>query len=137
MGFSERVIDMVFKIISNNYYSVLVNGQQHGFIQSSRGVKQEDPLYPTLFIFVADVLSKNLNQLHQKPHFKGFGMPKWNSKVNHLSYADDMIIFTSADVVSLQLILDILKKYETTSSQKINMEKSSVYMHTNVPGDIR
>lgn len=30
-GFSERIIDMVVRIISNNCYSVLVNGQSFGF----------------------------------------------------------------------------------------------------------
>ncbi|XP_060190461.1 uncharacterized protein LOC132619634 [Lycium barbarum] len=75
--------------------------KQQGFFQSTRGVKQGDPLSPTLFILAAEVLSRSLNALHQKVQFKGFGMPKWSPKVNHLAYVDDMIIFTSADVVSL------------------------------------
>ncbi|XP_060182976.1 uncharacterized protein LOC132612923 [Lycium barbarum] len=110
--------------------------RQQGFFQSTRGVKQGDPLSPTLFILAAEVLSRSLNAFHQKIQFKGFGVPKWSPKVNHLAYADDMIIFTSADVVSLQKIMGILKNYEPTSGQKINMDKSAVYMHNNVTGDI-
>ncbi|XP_060190458.1 uncharacterized protein LOC132619630 [Lycium barbarum] len=101
MGFSKKIIDMVYRIVKNNWYSVLVNGQQQGFFQSTRGVKQGDPLSPTLFILAAEVLYRSLNALHQKVQFKGFGMPKWSPKVNHLAYVDEMIIFTSADVVSL------------------------------------
>ncbi|XP_060195442.1 uncharacterized protein LOC132624727 [Lycium barbarum] len=136
MGFSEKMIDMVYRIVNNNWYSVLVNGQQQGFFQSTRGVKKGDPLSPTLFILAGEVLTRSLNALHQNIQFKGFGMPKWSPKVNHLAYADDMIIFTSADVVSLQKIMGILKNYEQTSGQKINMDKSVVCMHNNVPGDI-
>ncbi|XP_059284936.1 uncharacterized protein LOC132038264 [Lycium ferocissimum] len=135
MGFSEKIIDMVYRIVNNNWYSVLINGQQQGFFQSTRGVKQGDPLSPTLFILAAEVLSRSSNT-SPKARFKGFGMPKWSPKVNHLAYADDMIIFTSADVVSLQMIMGILKNYEQTSGQKINLDKSAIYMHKNVTGDI-
>jgi len=33
MGFSERFIGMVFGIVSNNWYSVLINGQAHDFFK--------------------------------------------------------------------------------------------------------
>ncbi|XP_060170522.1 uncharacterized protein LOC132601460 [Lycium barbarum] len=136
IGFSEALIDMIYRIVGNNWYSVLVNGQQHGFFQSSRGVKQGDPLSPTLFIIAAKVLSRNLNHLHVVPEFKGFGMPKWRPKINHLAYADDIIIFTSADVPFMLLIMEILGNYEKTSGRKINKEKSVVYMHENVSAEI-
>ncbi|XP_060190561.1 uncharacterized protein LOC132619782 [Lycium barbarum] len=101
-----KAYDRVSWIISNNWYSVLINGQQQGFFQSSRAVKQGDPLSPTLFILAAEVLTRNLNRLHQIPQFRGFGMLRRSPKINHLAYADDMIIFTSADVMSLQLIME-------------------------------
>ncbi|XP_060177793.1 secreted RxLR effector protein 78-like [Lycium barbarum] len=125
-GFSEVLIDMIFRLVSNNWYSVSINGQQQGLFKSSRGVNQGDPLSPALFILSAEVLTINLNTLHQIHQFKGYGLPKWSPKVNHLAYADDMIIFTSADVFSLQLVMEILKKYEKTSGQKINRENSAV-----------
>ncbi|XP_060183095.1 uncharacterized protein LOC132613053 [Lycium barbarum] len=134
-GFSEVLVDMIFRLVSNSY-SVLINGQHQGFFQSSRGVKQRDPFSPNLSILSTEVLTRNINALHQIHQFKGYGFPKWSPKVNHLAYADDMIIFSSADVFSLQLVMEILKKYEKTSAQKINKEKSAVYMHKNVPGDV-
>lgn len=38
-GFPETLIDMVWRLISSNWYSILINGQPYGFLQSSRGVK--------------------------------------------------------------------------------------------------
>ncbi|XP_019229533.1 PREDICTED: uncharacterized protein LOC109210559 [Nicotiana attenuata] len=128
-GFCERFIGMIFDLVGNNWYSILINGQSNGFFKSSRGVKQGDPLSPTLFIIAAEALSRGLNSLHSKLYFCGFGLPKWSPKINHLAYADDTIIFCSSDATSLRLVMEILYLYEAASGQLINKSKSAVYMH--------
>lgn len=131
IGFTETFVDLIWRLLSNNWYSVLINGQSHGFFHSTRGVKQGDPLSPALFILSAEVLSRALNALFEDGRFVGYGMPKWSTKINHLSYADDTIIFTSADRYSLKKIVSVLQAYETQSGQKINKEKSGFFMHQN------
>ncbi|XP_075092253.1 uncharacterized protein LOC142172518 [Nicotiana tabacum] len=95
----------------------------------TKGVKQGDPVSPTLFILAAEALSRGLNALHTNLYFCGFGMPKWSPKINHLAYADDMIIFSSSDETSLMLIMQMLNAYENASGQLINKTKSAVYLH--------
>lgn len=56
-------------------------------------------------------------------------MPKWSPQINHLSYADDTIIFCSGDNKSLKKMMRILKRYERSSGQMINSEKSYFYLH--------
>ncbi|XP_060170583.1 uncharacterized protein LOC132601519 [Lycium barbarum] len=77
-----------------------------GFFHSTRGAKQGDPLSFALFIISAE----------------------WSHNINHLSYADDTIIFTSAEKESLQKAMFVLKQYEEVSGQLINKEKSAFHM---------
>ncbi|XP_055802825.1 uncharacterized protein LOC129872015 [Solanum dulcamara] len=57
---------MAWRIMSDNWYSVIVNGSRHGFFHSTRGLKQGDPFSPALFIFGAEGLYRLMNKLHQK-----------------------------------------------------------------------
>lgn len=104
----------------------------------SRGMKLGDPLFPTLFRIVAEALSIGLNALNGTEYFKRFGVPKWSSEVNHFAYADNIILFTSADRKSMKLMIKALKSYEAASRQLINLEKSFFfYVHEKVaPGVI-
>nr|XP_016450378.1 PREDICTED: uncharacterized protein LOC107775192 [Nicotiana tabacum] len=129
MGFPEAFIGLIFDLIGNNWYSILINGQPNRFFKSSRGFKQGDPLSPTLFILAAEALSRGLNSLHTNLYFFGFGMPKWSPKINHLSYADDTIIFSSSDETSLRLVMEVLQAYESSSGQLVNKAKSAIYLH--------
>ncbi|WMV07615.1 hypothetical protein MTR67_001000 [Solanum verrucosum] len=132
-GFSKRIIDMVVMLISNNWYSVIINGQNFGFFRSSRGLKQGDPLSPTLFIIAAEVLARSLNQLFKDQKYKGFGLPKWSPVINHLSYADDTILFCSGQSYSMRKMMKVLRDYEQVSGQLINLNKSFTYLHEKVP----
>ncbi|XP_019251272.1 PREDICTED: uncharacterized protein LOC109230201 [Nicotiana attenuata] len=108
----------------------------HGFFKSTRGVKQGDPLSPTLFILAAEAMSRGLNSLHYNLYFCGFGFPKWSPKIKHLAYADDTIIFSSSDATSLQLIMQVLTAYEAASGKLINKAKSAIYMHHLIDEDV-
>ncbi|XP_049405105.1 uncharacterized protein LOC125868520 [Solanum stenotomum] len=105
-GFGEFFIDLIWRIMSNNWYSIIINGHRYGFFHSTRGLKH------------------------------GFSMESKGPQINLLSFADDVIVFTSTDRQSMKLIMDTLEEYEHTSDQLINKEKSHLMVPTNTPQDI-
>lgn len=132
-GFSKLIINMVWRLVLNNCYTILVNGQHFDFFKSTRGLKQGYPLSPTLFIIAAEVLARGFNRLNENRDYKGFGLPKWSPTINHLSYVDDTILFCSGDKVPIIWMMDVLRRYENCSRQLINLNKSFFYPHDNTP----
>lgn len=128
-GFGEKFIDIVFRLIHNNWYSIVINGQLKGFFKCSRGQKQGDPLSPTLFIIAAEVMSRALNGLLKKRDFKAFGMPRGSPRLSHFAFIDDIIILCKEEGRTMQLVNDTLKRYEEASGQKVNKKKNTIYLH--------
>lgn len=52
-------------------------------------------------------------------------------QINHLSFADDIIIFASTDRCSLQLIMNTLTAYEEIPDQLVSKEKSHFMLTPN------
>ena len=135
-GFGEIFIDLIWRIMSNNWYSIIINGHRHGFFHSTRGLKQGDPLSPALFILGAEVLSRMLNNLYNNHVYIGFYMKCKGPQINHLSFGDDVIIFTSTNKDSLHVVMNILTEYQQISQLLINKQKSYFMVPDNTPHDI-
>lgn len=95
MGFAEHFINMVWQIVSTNWYSVLLSGQAARFFHCTRGLKQGDPLSLILFFLSTKVLPRYLDKLFEDISFTGYGIPKRTDPLNHQAYNVDSIIFAS------------------------------------------
>lgn len=88
MGFEEPLIDMVWIIMANNWYSIIINGWDFCFFQSSRGLKKGVPHSPTL-IFGAKIHKICLNGFHNHQDYHGLSCkkrdPKWTTCVLQLT----------------------------------------------------
>lgn len=54
-------------------------------------------------------------------------------RINHLSYADDTILFGSGDKGSIIIMMKVLRDHEKVSGQMINKSKSFSYLHDKTP----
>ena len=71
MGFGEKWCRWIKWCLSTARFFVLVNGTPTGFFQSSRGLRQGDPILPYLFIIVMEAF----NCLLKRAVFEGFLSP--------------------------------------------------------------
>lgn len=104
---------MIWRLISN-WYSININGGRHGFFKSCRGIKQGDPISPSLFIIRAELLSVLMEQL-KEDNFIHYLVDRGSLIITHLSFADDTILFLSRDPLSLMALMKKLSTYEKCS----------------------
>jgi hypothetical protein len=62
MGFAQKWRDLIMQCLKSVKFCILINGQQMDRFQPSRGIRQEDPLSPYLFIICVEALSTLLYQ---------------------------------------------------------------------------
>jgi hypothetical protein len=84
MGFDRKWVDLVMKCVTSVSYSVIINGSPVGLIKPSRGIRQEDPLSPYLFLICAEVLSAMLKHEEAVGRLKGVPTSFRGLWINHL-----------------------------------------------------
>ncbi|RAL43251.1 hypothetical protein DM860_015141 [Cuscuta australis] len=93
----------------------------------TRGVKQGDPLSPLLFIIASEGLSRLLNRSLEESNIQHYNMGTVKF-LGHLTYADDIMIFTKGDSINLLKLKKLLDEYSLDSGQVINSAKSKFYV---------
>ncbi|XP_073003515.1 uncharacterized protein [Typha latifolia] len=128
MGFPAAWRRWIWACISSPSYAILINGKQSEWIHPHRGLRQGDPLSPYLFILVSQILSGLINQKVSSGELKAFRVG--DVRISHLLYADDPLITVCATPSNADRILECLSNYETLSNQRVNFQKSALYLPT-------
>ncbi|KAL9674864.1 hypothetical protein QQ045_003063 [Rhodiola kirilowii] len=58
-------------------------------------------------------------------------------QVNHLLYADDILIFSNGSKPSIERLLSLINRFCTNSGQQLNPSKSIIFFDENIPEDRR
>ncbi|WZY87154.1 hypothetical protein YC2023_033538 [Brassica napus] len=127
MAIPDMFIQWIHTCLSTAAFSVSVNGELEGFFGSERGLRQGCALSPYLFVIAINVLSRLLNKAAQTGSI-GFHPSCSEVNLTHLSFADDLMIFTDGEASSLQGIFGVLSQFAGISGLIINPAKSSIFM---------
>jgi len=123
-GFGGKWCSWIDRCISSAKFSVLVNGSPNGFFSSSRGLRQEDPLSPLLFVFVMEALSRMITAAVSGGLLDGFKVG--NASFSHLLFVDDTFILCDASSSKLRYLRSLFLLFEAVSGLKVNLAKSSL-----------
>ena len=116
-------------------YTLLVNGSMTQTFKPSKGLKQEDPIFPYLFLLCANVLSPTFLKAEHNKDIQGIKVCKNGCTFTHLFFANDYLLFFKKDNKSFQNIQNILQWYCNLSGQNINLAKSDLFCSPNMPKD--
>nr|XP_009615730.1 uncharacterized protein LOC104108414 [Nicotiana tomentosiformis] len=134
--FLERVLDELvyprqftmwtLECVKTVNYSILINGESTTPFDVAKGLRQGDPISLFLFALAIEYLSRKLNELKGNKKFKYH--PKYSKlAVTHLSFADDLLLFSRGDVESVFILNRCFLDFSSASGLQANKEKSSIY----------
>ncbi|VFQ66033.1 unnamed protein product [Cuscuta campestris] len=124
-GFNQKFTSLVMNSIQHSIISTLVNGTPSKPFNPRRGVRQGDPLSPYIFIIAMEGFTRSLNKLVSTGHLKGFNTGRIQT-VNHLSYADDVLVFTNGSIHNLKKLKNFLSNFEESTGLHLNLTKIQI-----------
>jgi hypothetical protein len=127
LGFSRTWVDKIMRCVTSVSFSILFNGERLQEFKPTRGIRQGDPISPYLFLLCVQGLSCVLKGEGADCHINGVQISCSSSKVNHLLFADDCLLFFKADASNAHVVQKSLTKYCEASGQKVNLAKSSIF----------
>lgn len=91
-GISNKFISIIMECISNPWTAPLINGRPSRYFGSSRGLRQGCPLFPFLYIIMAETLSIHLENLRKQKEIIGISIARGIKEINHSLFPDDTLL---------------------------------------------
>ncbi|XP_074305079.1 uncharacterized protein LOC141640017 [Silene latifolia] len=114
--------------VTTPWYTVSLNGSNIGYFQGKRGIRQGDPMSPLLFTICMEYLSRILAFVTNTMEFTYHPLCR-ALRLNHLCFADDLLMFCRGDKASITIILRAFATFSTASRLEINRENYDIYFN--------
>ncbi|KAL2245415.1 UNVERIFIED_CONTAM: hypothetical protein Sindi_2809700 [Sesamum indicum] len=133
-GFPNIFIRWIEECVTTASFSVGLNGKPHGFFTGARGLRQGDPLSPYLFVLVMEVLHLGFLQLIDQDELFTFHWKCEAARVFQLGFADDILLFSRANIASIGVFKTGLDRFAGWSGLKLNVQKSHLIISRSAQG---
>ena len=130
--FPPHLIKLILSCVLTTSISILFNGGKLDPFLPSRGIRQEDPLSPYIFILCMEMLSFFIHDKCSNNLWDPLKVACGGPAFSHLCYADDLVLFAKANLKNSQSIKDVLESFCELSGLKVNLLKSKIFFSPNV-----
>ncbi|XP_025665275.1 uncharacterized protein [Arachis hypogaea] len=132
-GFNLHWVKLIMMCVSQVSYKIKINGVLSRSFVPQRGLRQGDPILPYLFIIAAEVFTILVDKAKDEGRISGVRIAPTALAISHILFADDCIIFSKDSEEEVYQLITILNMYTEASGQQINVDKSGITFHNQVP----
>ncbi|XP_074292053.1 uncharacterized protein LOC141618891 [Silene latifolia] len=125
LHFPEKFKGLIMSCITSTSFTLNLNGIQFGYFHGKRGLRQGDPMSPLIFTICMEYLTRILDYATHQWYFRYHPLCA-GIKLNHLLFADDLMLFCKGDVRSMMLLLRAISTFSASSGLRVNASKSEV-----------
>ncbi|XP_074291134.1 uncharacterized protein LOC141617901 [Silene latifolia] len=126
LNFTPIFTKLILECVTTPSYTLALNGENFGFFHGKRSLRQGDPLSPLIFVICMEYLSRILDKIQEYTKFKYHPLCG-RIKLNHLAFADDLLLFCRGDRTSIIGLLRAFQSFSRASGLEMNKGKSSIY----------
>ena len=136
-NFPANLIDLIMSYVFSVSTSLLFNGGCIDSFCPTRGIRQGDPLSPYLFILCMEFLGHLIQEKCDAKLWSPLKASRSRPSFSHLVFANDLVLFASADPNNCHTIKAVLNEFCLRSGQSVSEAKSRVFFSPNVELDQR
>ena len=123
-GFAEDWTNWIMNMVSSAFFSIFVNGSPSSPFNTTRGIRQGDPLSPFLFIIMTEGLGRMLKNRRAENKIQGLSLTEGMDPQTHQQFMDGNMLMGPSLVHEARGIKDCLNIFLEASDLEINKEKS-------------
>ncbi|VFQ64934.1 unnamed protein product [Cuscuta campestris] len=127
IGFPPTFVNWVMECVTTASFSLSINGGLHGFIKCKRGIRQGDPMAPTLCLFCMEYLRRLIRRMLYGSRFT-FHNRCSKLGITHVTFADDVMMFCRGNVDSVNVLAKAINIFSQVSGLHVNPLKSNIFL---------
>lgn len=126
IGIPNQFIQWVMLGVTTVSYMFNIMGEYTSILQAQRGIGQGDPISPFLFLLIMEYLTRLMQKMQLDPNFNHHAKCE-KVKLTNLTFVDDILLFCRGDEISVQMMLETMNKFSTSTGMVMNSNKCKIY----------
>jgi hypothetical protein len=122
-GFDSHWVHWIMRLTSSSFFSILFNGVPSKPFSPTRGILQGDPLYPFLFVLMAEGLGRYLKTSVLEGYLKGLPLHNIQPTPSHIHFVDDTLLLNTPTTQEAIKLNSILTDFVDALGIALNLEK--------------
>ncbi|KAF7841337.1 ribonuclease H [Senna tora] len=135
MNFPPLWQQILMECVSTVSMNIKINGESTNWFSPTAGLRQGDPLSPYLYVLCANVLSHHLSIAQEKKKIRGIKIGRETPTINHLMYADDILLFFKADKKTSEEVGRLFQKFGEMTGLWMNHQKTEIKFSPNISNE--